>query len=73
MRHRLLTAQRQGQGGTRTEKEHELEIEVAPGPLIEQGQRAMRGEPNAYPELVEALVDNVRVLVRKAQSFTEAA
>jgi hypothetical protein len=54
----------------RLEKEHELEIELAPGVLLEQGRRAMANEPHRYQELVEGLVDNVRVLARKAREFS---
>jgi hypothetical protein len=53
----------------RSEKEHELEIELASGMLIEQGRRALSGAPHRYQELVEGLVDNVRVLARKAREF----
>lgn len=53
----------------REEKEHELEIELAPGILIEQGRRASNADPHAYPELVEGLVDNVRILARRAKAL----
>ena len=53
----------------REEKEHELEIELAPGVLIEQGRRARNGDAHAYPELVEGLVDNVRILARRAKAL----
>lgn len=53
----------------RLEKEHELEIEVSPQALIEQGRQAASGKPHQYRELVEGLVDNVRVLARKAREF----
>jgi hypothetical protein len=49
---------------SRTEKEHELEIEVSASAVREQGQRALRGEPHQYAELIEGLIDNVRVLTR---------
>jgi hypothetical protein len=58
------------QNHQRLEKEHELEIELAPGVLLEQGRRAMANEPHRYQELVEGLVDNVRVLARKAREFS---
>lgn len=51
----------------REEKEHELEIELAPAMLIEQGRRAAGGEPHAYQELVDGLVDNVRILARRTR------
>lgn len=51
------------------EKEHELEIELGAGVLIEQGRRALAGESHMYQELVEGLLDNVRVLARKAREF----
>lgn len=57
------------QNSQRVEKEHELEIELAPGIVIDQGQRAMSGGPHRYQELVEGLIDNVRVLARKAAEF----
>lgn len=53
----------------REEKEHELEIELSAGTLIEQGRRARNGEAHAYPELVEGLVDNVRILARRAKAL----
>ncbi|UNI24906.1 mRNA-capping enzyme subunit beta [Purpureocillium takamizusanense] len=53
----------------RTEKEHELEIEVSPEIVLDQGNRAMNGAPHRYQELVEGLVDNVRLLARKAREF----
>jgi hypothetical protein len=56
--------------GTRMEKEHELEIELSPGILIDQGRKAMSGGQHRYQELVEGLVDNVRVLARKAKEFS---
>jgi len=39
--------------------------------LIEQGLRLGRGEMNAYPELIDAFVDNVRFLARQAGDFKE--
>ncbi|AEO68177.1 uncharacterized protein THITE_2117601 [Thermothielavioides terrestris NRRL 8126] len=53
----------------RIEKEHELEIEVDPSPLIEQGRRAMEGQPHQYVDVVEGLVNNIRILARKANEF----
>ncbi len=54
----------------RAEREHELEIELASRPLIEQGRRAANNDLNAYPELVEGLVDNIRFLARRAHGFS---
>jgi polynucleotide 5'-triphosphatase len=51
------------QGGSR-EKEHELEIELSAAAVREQGRRALAGEPHQYGELIEGLMDNVRVLTR---------
>jgi hypothetical protein len=65
-----VTQQMNGPAGTsRMDKEHELEIELSPEMLIEQGRRAMDGAPHRYSELVEGLIDNVRVLARKANDF----
>lgn len=50
-------------------KEHELEIELSPEIVIDQQRRAMRNEPHQYQQLVEAFVDNVRVLARKSREF----
>ncbi|KAK4237523.1 CYTH-like domain-containing protein [Achaetomium macrosporum] len=58
-----------GPGNPRVEKEHELEVEVDPAPLIDQGQRAMEGQPHQYVEVVEGLVNNIRILARKAKEF----
>lgn len=54
---------------TRVEREHELEIELNPDKLIEQGNRAMNGEAHRLPELIEGLVDNIRILARKANDM----
>lgn len=51
------------------EKEHELEVEIDPGPVIEQGRRAMEGQPHQYVEVVDGLVNNIRILARKAAEF----
>ncbi|KAL2151197.1 hypothetical protein VTH82DRAFT_6295 [Thermothelomyces myriococcoides] len=59
-----------GVGNTqRTEKEHELEVEVDPTPVIEQGRRAMEGQPHQYVDVVDGLVNNIRILARKAKEF----
>lgn len=57
------------QNAQRTEKEHELEVEVDPTPLIEQGRRAIDGQPHQYVEIVEGLVNNIRILARKAKEL----
>ena len=57
------------QNTQRTEKEHELEVEVDPTQVIEQGRRAMEGQPNQYIEVVEGFVNNIRILARKAREF----
>ncbi|KAH6623217.1 CYTH-like domain-containing protein [Chaetomium tenue] len=53
----------------RTEKDHELEVEIDPTPVIEQGRRAMEGQPHQYVEVVDGLVNNIRILARKAKEF----
>ncbi|KAL2195018.1 CYTH-like domain-containing protein [Corynascus similis CBS 632.67] len=53
----------------RTEKEHELEVEIDPIPVIEQGRRAMEGQPHQYVDVVDGLVNNIRILARKANEF----
>ncbi|KAM3431768.1 hypothetical protein NHJ13734_007155 [Beauveria thailandica] len=58
-----------GQGSARGEKEHELEIEVSGAAVIEQGRRAMAGQPHGYQELIEGFLDNMRVLARKGKEF----
>lgn len=55
----------------RGDKEHELEIEVSGAAVIEQGRRAMTGEPHGYQELIEGFLDNVRVLARKGRDFQQ--
>lgn len=57
------------QNSQRMEKEHELEIELSPDIVLDQGRRIMNREPHRYQELVEGLVDNVRLLARKAAEF----
>ncbi|KAI0599109.1 CYTH-like domain-containing protein [Biscogniauxia sp. FL1348] len=53
----------QPHGGTT--KEHELEIEMDSSAVIEHGRLLMEGEPNKYTELVDGLVDNIRMLARR--------
>ncbi|KAI1333919.1 mRNA triphosphatase CET1 [Xylariaceae sp. FL0016] len=45
-------------------KEHELEVELDSQVLLEHGQFLMSGQPNRYTDLVDGLVDRVRVLAR---------
>lgn len=51
-------------GANQNTKEHELEIELQTSAVREQGQRAMRSEPNEYIPLIEGFIDNMRVLSR---------
>jgi polynucleotide 5'-triphosphatase len=51
------------------EKEHELEIEVSAAAVRDQGKRAEHNEPNRYIELVEGLLNNVRVLTRSLGEY----
>jgi polynucleotide 5'-triphosphatase len=60
----LVSPSNTSQGVNKTEREHELEIELATAAVREQGQRAVAGQPNEYVALVEAFVDNVRLLAR---------
>ena len=53
----------------RTEKEHELEVEIDPTPVIAQGRRAMEGQPHQYVEVVDGLVNNIRILGLKMACF----
>ncbi|KAI2467611.1 mRNA triphosphatase CET1 [Annulohypoxylon bovei var. microspora] len=46
-------------------KEHELEVELEALPLIEHGRMLMRREPNRYEDLIDGLVNNVRLLARQ--------
>lgn len=46
------------------EKSHELEIEVDAVKLREHAVRAAEGQPNAYAELVEGLMNNVLLLAK---------
>lgn len=54
----------QGQAGAPS-KEHELEIELESRVLYEHGHLLINNEPNRYNDLVEGLIDNVRVLARR--------
>lgn len=54
----------QGQSGPPS-KEHELEIELQGEALYRHGMLLMSHEPNRYADLVDGLIDNVRVLARK--------
>jgi len=44
----------------------EVEIEVSTTSIREHGGKALKGLPHQYPELVEGLLDNYRVLAREA-------
>ncbi len=57
------------QNTQRVEKEHELEVEIDPAPVIEQGRRAMDGQSHQYVEVVDGLINNLRILARKAAEF----
>ncbi|KAI1122025.1 CYTH-like domain-containing protein [Nemania abortiva] len=58
-----------GQAGLPS-KEHELEIELESRVLYEHGHLLMKGEPNRYADLVDGLIDNVRVLARQCPQPT---
>ncbi|BGP43925.1 mRNA-capping enzyme subunit beta [Rhodotorula kratochvilovae] len=46
---------------------HELEIEVRKArPLLEEAAKEQRGEENRYLEMVQGLLNNVRMLIRNA-------
>ncbi|ORY70358.1 CYTH-like domain-containing protein [Pseudomassariella vexata] len=49
-------------GQSRMEKEHELEVEVDSATLIAHGRRVMEGRESKYRELIDGLLNNVRVL-----------
>lgn len=53
----------------RVEKEHELEVELNPVTAIDQGRRAMSGQPHRYAELIEGFIDNIRILARTSGEF----
>ncbi|KAI0906046.1 CYTH-like domain-containing protein [Ustulina deusta] len=59
----------QGQPGVPS-KEHELEIELESRVLYEHGHLLMKGEPNRYSDLVDGLIDNIRVLARRCPQPT---
>ncbi|KAJ1324519.1 polynucleotide 5'-triphosphatase [Microdochium nivale] len=48
-----------------TNKEHELEVELDAKAVLEHCNRARQGLPHKFPELVEGLLDNIRVLARR--------
>ncbi|KAI1810801.1 mRNA triphosphatase CET1 [Poronia punctata] len=54
----------QGQPGPPS-KSHELEIELDGDILYQHGKLLMSNEPNRYADLVDGLLDNVRVLARR--------
>ncbi|KAI0002358.1 mRNA triphosphatase CET1 [Xylariaceae sp. FL0662B] len=45
-------------------KEHELEVELDSKTLIQHGRLVISGDDNKYADLVDGLVDNVRLLAR---------
>ncbi|CAJ2499634.1 Uu.00g024870.m01.CDS01 [Anthostomella pinea] len=64
-----LTQVTQGTQGSQPQmganKEHELEVELDSTAILEHGRRIGNGEPSRYTDLVDGLVDNVRVLARR--------
>lgn len=48
-----------------TPKEHELEVELEARSLIEHGRMLMQQQPNRYEDLVDGLVNNMRLLARR--------
>lgn len=50
-------------------KIHELEIELDAEAVVDQGRRAMDGQPHNYDFLVEGFVNNIRLLSRKAREL----
>ncbi|KAH8655251.1 CYTH-like domain-containing protein [Xylariales sp. PMI_506] len=60
-----LTQVTQEGGRGAVEKEHELEVEMRAEALLEQGQRLQQGRENVFANLVEAFVNNIRVLARR--------
>jgi len=64
-----VTQQTVVQGHTKVDREHELEVELNPDILIDQGHKAMSGQKHRLPELIEGLVDNIRVLAGKANDM----
>ncbi|KAI1463254.1 mRNA triphosphatase CET1 [Daldinia caldariorum] len=54
-----------GQAPVGSAKEHELEVELDARSLIEHGRMLMQRKPNRYEDLVDGLVNNVRVLARR--------
>ncbi|KAL8414454.1 hypothetical protein RB594_005623 [Gaeumannomyces avenae] len=48
-----------------TKREHELEIELNAGLVLKQGDLLMSNSPHNYSELIEGMVDNVRLLVQR--------
>ncbi|KAK3940003.1 CYTH-like domain-containing protein [Diplogelasinospora grovesii] len=53
-------------GMQRQDQDHELEIEVAADVLLDQGRAALSGQPHQYVDLVEGLINNIRLLARQA-------
>lgn len=47
-------------------KEHELEVEIATESIRAELVKLRNGEPSQYEEMIRGLVDNVRLLSRKA-------
>ncbi|KAI8964665.1 mRNA triphosphatase CET1 [Daldinia sp. FL1419] len=54
-----------GQAAASAAKEHELEVELEARHLIEHGRMLMQRKPNRYEDLVDGLVNNVRLLARR--------
>jgi hypothetical protein len=46
-------------------KEHELEIELDSKTLLQHGRLLMQGQPSKWEQLVDGLVDNIRVAARR--------
>ncbi|KAK6949687.1 hypothetical protein Daesc_009771 [Daldinia eschscholtzii] len=54
-----------GQAPAGAAKEHELEVELDARQLIDHGRMLMQRKPNRYEDLVDGLVNNVRLLARR--------
>ncbi|KAH9908843.1 CYTH-like domain-containing protein [Xylariomycetidae sp. FL2044] len=59
----VTQSQSPAQGGQT--KDHELEIELDSKSLLEHGRLLMTQEPSRYADLVDGLLDNVRMLARQ--------
>jgi hypothetical protein len=64
-RSRCYQANTQAPDGKRPAITYELEVEILDVPaLISEGEKEERGEPNRFDEMLQSVLDTVRMIIR---------